>query len=69
MFEVLEMHLLNKPGPSEENSDHMGMELAEAFVRPQPLDSIYPPEECLKTGTVFPNLSRIYMGWSKRPCC
>ena len=38
------------------------MELAEAYVRAQPLEDIYAPEEGLMMGTAFPNLLRPYDG-------
>ena len=38
------------------------MELAQAYVRDQPLDGIFPPEEGLRMGTAFPNLSKPYDG-------
>ena len=45
------------------------MELAQAYVRPQPLEGVFSPEEGLKHGTAFPNLSQPYKGrmlW--KPC-
>ena len=42
--------------------DHWEMELAEAYVRAQPLEDIYAPEEGLMMGTVFPNLLKPYEG-------
>lgn len=69
MHEILEMHLLQG---HEKNTDKVackGMELAEAYVRDQTLDCIYPPEEGLMMGTAFPNLYRPYQGWCKRLCC
>jgi len=38
------------------------MELAQAYVLEQPLEGIFPPEEGLRMGTAFPNLSMPYMG-------
>ena len=38
------------------------MELAQAYVRPQPLGKVFSPEEGLRHGTAFPNLSQPYMG-------
>jgi len=37
-------------------------ELAQAYVRPQPLEGIFSPEEGLRHGTAFPNLSQPYRG-------
>ena len=48
--------------PTEEPSPHWEMELAQAYVRPQPLDGVFPPEESLRMGTIFPNLSQPYDG-------
>lgn len=45
------------------------MKLAEAYVPDQPLDCLYPPEDGLRMGTVFPNLSRPYGGWRKILSC
>ena len=69
MEEVLEMHALHRPEMCEGTIPDKGMELAEAYVRDQPLDCIYPPEEGLKRGTVFPNLSKPYKGWINIPEC
>jgi|GEM_PF-1789426 len=45
------------------------MELAQAYVRPQPLEGIYTPEEGLRNGTAFPNLYQPYKGRvSCKPC-
>jgi len=45
------------------------MELAQAYVRPQPLEGIFTPEEGLKNGTAFPNLYKPYKGRvSCKPC-
>ena len=44
----------------------MHMELAQAYVRPQPLDGVFTPEEGLRHGTAFPNLSMPYKG--RIPC-
>ena len=38
------------------------MELAQAYVCPQNLEGIFPPEEGLRMGTIFPNLSKPYQG-------
>ncbi|MCL2378416.1 MAG: spore coat associated protein CotJA [Defluviitaleaceae bacterium] len=48
--------------PIEEPSPNWEMELAQAYVRAQPLEGIYPPEEGLRMGTAFPNLSQPYIG-------
>lgn len=47
---------IEEPGPDWE------MELAQAYVRHQPLEGVFPPEESLKKGTVFPNLSNLQWG-------
>jgi spore coat protein JB len=36
------------------------MEPAQAYVCPQKFDGVFPPEESLRMGTVFPSLSRPY---------
>ena len=46
--------------PIEEPCPYLDMELAQAYVRPQPLEGIFPPEEGIRMGTVFPNLSQPY---------
>ena len=38
------------------------LELAQAYVMPQPLEGVFPPEEGLRMGTAFPNLSQPYCG-------
>ena len=38
------------------------MELAQAYVCPQKLEKIFPPEEGLRMGTIFPSLSQPYAG-------
>lgn len=43
--------------------EEKGKELAQAYVPFQEFHGIYPPEECLKKGTVFPELFRPYDGW------
>ena len=77
MREILEMHVLNKHGYEHERGcgeykherGGLEMELAQAYVRPQPLEKLFTPEEGLRMGTVFPCLSRPYMGWRKLPAC
>ena len=59
MEKTLNMHPLN----------HHEKPLAQAFVRVQPLESIFPPEEGLRNGTAFPNLHQPYGGWMKMPWC
>ena len=45
------------------------MQLAQAYVRPQPLECVFSPAEGLRHGTAFPNLSQPYMGRvSWKPC-
>ena len=48
--------------PIEEPGPNWEMELAQAYVRAQPLDGVFPPEEGLRMGTAFPNLSMPYRG-------
>ena len=48
--------------PIEEPGPNWEMELAQAYVRHQPLEGVFPPEESLKMGTVFPNLSNLQWG-------
>jgi len=52
----LEFVPIEEPGPNWE------MELAQAYVRAQPLDGVFRPEEGLRMGTAFPNLSQPYGG-------
>jgi len=40
-------------------------ELAQAYVRMQPLEAVFTPEEALRHGTLFPNLYQPYRGWNK----
>ena len=47
--------------PIEEPGPNWEMELAQAYVRAQPLEGVFPPEEGLKMGTAFPNLSKPYI--------
>jgi len=60
--------LIHEPGqcveflPVEEPSPDWEMELAEAYVRAQVLEGIFPPEDGLKMGTAFPNLLMPYYG-------
>ncbi|MDR0273596.1 MAG: spore coat associated protein CotJA [Clostridiales bacterium] len=42
------------------------MELAQAYVCPQKLEGIFPPEEGLRMGTIFPGLSQPYAGRYRR---
>ena len=73
MEDVYTMHVLhegeNEPEPApmpepapEPVCDCPQMELAQAYVRPQPIEGIFPLEDGLRMGTVFPNLSRPYVG-------
>lgn len=71
MHDVLAMHKLHEyhHEPTVGPVAQKGMELAEAYVRVQPLDSIFPPEEGTINGTAFPNLLKPYKGWCKyQPC-
>ena len=52
----LEFVLIEEPNP------HLEMELAQAYVRTQPLEGVFSPEEGLRMGTAFPNLSQPYAG-------
>ena len=54
--QVLEFVSIEEPGPDWE------MELAQAYVRAQPLEGVFLPEEGLRMGTAFPNLSQPYGG-------
>jgi len=49
-----------KPPANSTNSNEW-MELAQAYVRPQPLTPIFPLEEGLQKGTIFPNLYKPYV--------
>ena len=46
----------------QELAPNWEMELAQAYVRAQPLDGVFPPEESLRMGTIFLNLSQPYQG-------
>ena len=48
--------------PAHRHQEEPEMELAQAYVRPQPLDGMFSPEEGLRMGTAFPNLSQPYGG-------
>ena len=52
----LEFVPIEEPGPNWE------MELAQAYVRAQPLEGVFSPEEGLRMGTAFLNLSQPYVG-------
>ena len=60
--------LIHEPGqcvefiPAEEPNTDWVMELAEAYVRAQVLEGVFPPEDGLKMGTAFPNLFMPYCG-------
>jgi len=54
------------PPMHEENQCFSQMELAQAYVRPQPMEEIFPPEEGLLKGTIFPSLYQPYEGGNKR---
>jgi hypothetical protein len=62
MDDVLTMHVLHKPEFTAEDASCGALRLAEAYVRPQPLEGFFSPEEGLAKGTVFPNLYKPYMG-------
>jgi len=51
---IYTMHQLNR-------AEEPVMELAQAYVRPQPLDGVFSPEEGLRHGTAFPNLYMPYV--------
>ena len=60
---------INQMHPSEtlhENWCNSPMELAQAYVRPQRMERIFPPEEGLRKGTIFPSLYQPYIGGNKR---
>ena len=59
MEEMYVLHDLHGETPPKEEPN-WEMELAQAYVRAQPLTSIFAPEESLRKGTVFPNLSQPY---------
>lgn len=40
--------------------------LTMAFVDMQPLDSVYPPEKALNSGTLFPNIDKPFYGGRRR---
>ncbi|MCL1844152.1 MAG: spore coat associated protein CotJA [Defluviitaleaceae bacterium] len=42
------------------------MELAQAYVCPQKFEGIFPPEEGLRMGTIFPALSQPYVERTQR---
>ena len=48
--------------PIDEPCPNWEMELAQAYVRAQPLEGVFSPEEGLRMGTAFPNLSQPYSG-------
>ena len=56
---IYTMHALHG-GREVVNVDPPVMELAQAYVRPQPLDEIFSPKEGLRHGTAFPNLYMPY---------
>ena len=63
-METMPIAETEKPMPptTESPTTSFGMELAQAYVRPQPLDGIFSPAEGLRHGTAFPNLSQPYLG-------
>ena len=69
--ETIETELVEEPEPTghslvfvpiEEPGPNWEMELAQAYVRAQPLEGVFSPEEGLRMGTAFPNLSQPYSG-------
>jgi hypothetical protein len=65
MKDVLTMHELK----SHQAEHCPPLRLAEAYIRNQPWERPYPPEEGLQMGTAFPGLSKPYAGWQKREPC
>ncbi len=63
----LKMHALSIPEKNETGGSRFKM--AQAYVCPQPLENVFPPEEGLCKGTAFPNLSQPYGGWKRLPLC
>jgi hypothetical protein len=61
MDDILTMHALKNREPE--------LPLAQAFVRSQPWEGTFKPDEGLKNGTVFPNLYKPYAGWQPLPEC
>ena len=55
-----EMYVLHDLHGEPKEEPNWEMELAQAYVRAQPLTGIFSPEESLQRGTVFPNLSQPY---------
>jgi hypothetical protein len=55
---------MNMRAPKHENEkkpkEIKKMELAKAYVLDQPYTKLYPPEEALEKGTIFPDLYKPY---------
>lgn len=49
-----------RPAEHHESWCDSPMELAQAYVRPQRMEKIFPPEEGLRNGTIFPSLHQPY---------
>ena len=62
MHEPLQMHLLNinENANAEPQDPAPHMQLARAYVPMQSFEGVFPPEEGLKKGTVFPDLFMPY---------
>ena len=67
MDDVYTLHILHTEAHTEtqEGSPWSHMQLAQAYVRPQPLEGVFTPAEGLLRGTAFPNLSQPYRGRRK----
>lgn len=64
MHEIYTMHPLSshEVSPVTDECCVPHMELAQAYVCPQRLDGLFSPEEGLRAGTIFPELSQPYEG-------
>ena len=47
------------PSPEDRNNGILTM----AFVDMQPIESVYPPEEAFRNGTLFPNINKPFYGY------
>lgn len=61
MESVYTLHPLQNQFPNENQEK----ELAQAYVRVQPLEAVFSPEDALRHGTLFPNLYQPYRGWNR----
>ena len=58
--------MLGGPAVSPQARTQPIWELAQAYVRSQPLEGVFTPAEGLRRGTIFPNLSQPYHGFQTR---